>query len=200
MIARIRRNLSFANVVSMLALLVALGGTSYAAVALPDDSVDSPQIKSSAVKNSELGADAVTTGKIKDATLLAADFAVGELPPKGPKGDTGATGPAGAPGGIAAATVQHLPAPADLADGAKGSYAVYCPAGQQAIGGGVRGDDLSSEQTVVTSSRPAISTVNGEPPASGGGFDGWKVTVFNPPGGDIAGIRPDMWVVCVPAP
>ena len=64
---------------------------------------------------------------------------------------TGTTGPA---------TVQRAQAAADLGDGLKGSYDVYCPAGQQAIGGGVRGDDTLSEATSVTSSRPAISSTN----------------------------------------
>lgn len=199
MIVAIRRNMSFANVTSTLALLVALGGTSYAAVVLPDDSVDSAQIKASAVKNSELGADAVTTAKLKDGTLVAADFASGQLPGEGPKGDTGPAGPAGAPGGITAATVQFVQAPGDLADGAKASYAAYCPEGQQAIAGGGRGDDLLSEQTTVSSSRPSISLTNTEPPMSGQGFAGWRITVFNPVGGDASGIRPEVWVVCVTA-
>jgi hypothetical protein len=53
-IARLRRRLTFANVTSGLALFVALGGTSYAAIALPDNSVGSSQIRRDAVGRSEI--------------------------------------------------------------------------------------------------------------------------------------------------
>jgi hypothetical protein len=49
-----KRNLSFANVTSVLALVVALGGTSYAAVHLPKNSVGTRQIKDNAVRSAEV--------------------------------------------------------------------------------------------------------------------------------------------------
>lgn len=60
-----------------------------------------------------------------------------------------------------------LQAPEDLADGIEGHDAVFCPDGMQAIAGGGRGEGLDSEETAATSSRPAISRVNAEPPISG---------------------------------
>jgi len=83
------------NVVSYLALFVALGGTSYAAVKLPANSVTSKQIKKGAVASSDLRANAVTSAKVKDGSLLRKDFKAGELPSGGAKGEAGA---AGAPG------------------------------------------------------------------------------------------------------
>ena len=44
----------YANVTATTALVVALGGTSYAAITLPANSVGSRQIKSRAVTNSDL--------------------------------------------------------------------------------------------------------------------------------------------------
>src|SRR2546425_8755002 len=73
-----------AMVVAGLALLVALGGTSYAAVqALPRNSV--------------------TTVQVKDFSLLARDFKPGQIPrgavgPAGPAGPAGPQGPAGPAG------------------------------------------------------------------------------------------------------
>ena len=74
MIESIRGKLSFANVMSMVAVMIALGGTSYAA-SVARNSVGSPQIKPKAVKNSDLGNSAVTSPKVRDGSLLAKDFA-----------------------------------------------------------------------------------------------------------------------------
>jgi hypothetical protein len=92
-----------------LALFVALGGVSYAAVALPMNSVGSKQIKKGAVKTADLGKSAVTAAKVKNGSLLKKDFKAGELEPgatgpqglpgaKGDIGAAGATGPAGTTG------------------------------------------------------------------------------------------------------
>jgi hypothetical protein len=79
-------------VIACIALMIALGGTSYAAaVALPRNSV--------------------TTVQVKDRSLLAKDFKQGQLPrgapgpagPAGAAGPAGPTGPAGPAGGGAAA-------------------------------------------------------------------------------------------------
>jgi hypothetical protein len=80
----LRKRLTYANVIATLALFIALGGTSYAVTALPKNSVGTQQLKKSAV----------TSVKIKDGSLVAADFAAGTLL----KGETGATGPTGATG------------------------------------------------------------------------------------------------------
>jgi len=79
-----------AFVVACLALAVALGGTGYAAVVLPANSVGTAQLKSGAV----------VASKVKRHSLVAANFAPGQLPrgQKGAKGDTGAAGAAGAQG------------------------------------------------------------------------------------------------------
>jgi hypothetical protein len=88
---KIVHRLSPSMAVSLTALTVALGGTGYAAVKLPRNSVGNPQIKRGAV----------TGDKVQDGSLFANDFAAGQIP-KGPKGDTGpqgATGPQGPAGG-----------------------------------------------------------------------------------------------------
>ena len=74
------------NVVAYLALFVALGGTSFAAVSL----------KRNSVKGKHIAANAVTSPKVKNASLLATDFAPGQLP----RGESGATGAQGAQGAL----------------------------------------------------------------------------------------------------
>ncbi|MDQ3851120.1 MAG: collagen-like protein [Actinomycetota bacterium] len=80
----------YANVTATMALVVALGGTSYAAVSLPKNSVGSKQIRKNAVSSS----------KVKNRSLLSKDFKAGQLPrgPQGLPGQRGAPGTPGAPG------------------------------------------------------------------------------------------------------
>jgi hypothetical protein len=63
-----RQKLSFANVVSVLALFVALGGSAYA-FHLGRDSVGSKQLKKSAVTTAKVKKEAITAAKVKKATL-----------------------------------------------------------------------------------------------------------------------------------
>ena len=90
MLAKLRTRLTFANVCSFLALLIALGtGSAYAAntvfstdivdgeVKQPDlgtASITSPKIRNGEVNNIDLAADAVDDAKVLDASLTAADL------------------------------------------------------------------------------------------------------------------------------
>src|SRR4051794_2350476 len=91
------KRLRYSNVMSTIAVFIALGGASYAAVTLPKNSVGTKQIKNGQVKHADLGKNAVTSTNVKDGSLLGTDFKAGQLPagPKGDKGDTGAQGPKG---------------------------------------------------------------------------------------------------------
>ena len=93
--------------VALLALFVALGGTSYAAINLPANSVGPKQIKRSAV----------TSAKVKDASLLARDFKPGELAGPvqvGPAGAAGAQGAHGVNGGDGANGLEGPTGPTGL--------------------------------------------------------------------------------------
>jgi hypothetical protein len=87
---RVRKRLTYANVMSSIAVFVVLGGGAYAATTLPKNSVGSSQIK----------ANAVTSSKVKDGSLLSKDFKPGQLVAgaPGPTGSTGSTGPTGPTG------------------------------------------------------------------------------------------------------
>ena len=91
------RKPSPAMLVALLALFVALGGSSYAAVVLSKNSVRSKHIAKGAVKRSEIARSAVNSAKVADGSLLATDFNAGQLPagpqgPPGPQGDKGDRG------------------------------------------------------------------------------------------------------------
>jgi hypothetical protein len=96
----ILRRPSAAVAIASAALFVSLGGGAYAAAALPAHSVGARQLK----------ANSLTSVAVKDHSLLAIDFASGQLPSGGgdappmndsghgdapPKGDTGDPGPKG---------------------------------------------------------------------------------------------------------
>jgi hypothetical protein len=90
------------HILALLALFVALGGTSYAAANLPVNSVGSRQIKNNAV----------SSVKVKDRSLLAKDFKSGQLP-RGAKGDTGRPGTDASINGVQAGgdLTGHYPSP-----------------------------------------------------------------------------------------
>ena len=100
MFARFRARLTYGNVVATLALFLALGGTSYAAISITGKNVKNSSLTGKDVKNNSLtGADVKTikSGDVADRSLLAKDFKTGQLP-AGPKGDTGSAGADGARG------------------------------------------------------------------------------------------------------
>jgi hypothetical protein len=99
-----RPRLTYANVVATLALFVALGGGSYAAIKVtgrnvPRDALTGADIKNLTgrdVRNNSLtGADVarLTTADVANGRLLAEDFAPGQLP-SGARGEQGPPGQA----------------------------------------------------------------------------------------------------------
>ena len=97
--------------VALIALFVALTGTSIAAVsALPANSVGARELKAGSVGTKELkgrsvtfgkiAAGAITSGLVQNGSLTMADFNQQQLPtgPIGPVGPAGPIGPAGPPG------------------------------------------------------------------------------------------------------
>lgn len=72
--------LSYANVASTLALVLAVGGGGTAvAAALANNSVGSPQVKDGSLKKRDLGANSVTGAKVKDGSLGQHDLTAGPV-------------------------------------------------------------------------------------------------------------------------
>lgn len=82
-------SLSYANVVSSLALFLAIGGVSWAAATLPKNSVGAKQLKKNAVTtkkikkyavtNSKIRKNAVTSSRIKNGSVLSDDINLATL-------------------------------------------------------------------------------------------------------------------------
>jgi hypothetical protein len=189
--------------VAYLALFIALGGSSYAAVNLPRNSVTAREIAPRAVGSSELKDDAVTARNVKNLTFN--DFSPGVLDGLKAKGNSGAPGPQGSPGPEGArgpAGPPGLPGPAgppgDVSDlvyrqmnvtvPAKDIVEAFVPCAQGtfATGGGAIG------ATFVAASVPSddASDLDEKPD------NGWSSFVFNStdtPAGATA------YAVCAPA-
>jgi hypothetical protein len=90
---RLRSHVSYANVTASLALFIALGGTGYAAVTLPRNSVGSAQLRSNAVGTKEIRRGAVRSADIRNRTIRVSDLATSTR--KSLRGTPGPAGPAG---------------------------------------------------------------------------------------------------------
>src|SRR5262245_26026243 len=64
-----RPKLTYANVVATLALFIALGGASYAALRLPKNSVGPKQLKKNAGTTAKVKKEAITAAKVRKGTL-----------------------------------------------------------------------------------------------------------------------------------
>ena len=170
----LRRRPSPAMVVACLALLVALGGTSIAAVSqlVPRNSVGTVQLRNSAVTNPKLRNNAVNSAKVANRSLLRSDFAPGQLPagptgPQGPAGAAGPAGPAGAAGVIGAITVRTAPTvvndPGAAPDGTwtSGRITRSCEGNERAISAGTSwGDDGANLRLVTQEIEPQLNAQN----------------------------------------
>ena len=122
------RRPSPALVIACIALVFALAGTSYATVLqVPRNSVGTAQLKSNAV----------TSAKVKNRTLLRADFAPGQLQ-AGPIGPAGPTGPAGPAGPAGLSGLEKIDTTSASNSISPKTQTTTCPTGKRLLGGGVR--------------------------------------------------------------
>ena len=162
-------------VVACIALLVALGGTSVAAVTqLARNSVGTAQLRNNAVTNPKIRNNAINSAKVANRSLLRTDFAPGQLPagptgpqgPAGPAGPAGAAGPAGPAGVIGAITVRTA---AGLVDGGvaeNGGYntrrvTALCQGNERAISAGTSwSDDAAGRELMTGELEPQLNAQN----------------------------------------
>lgn len=76
---KLKRHLSVANVLSLIAIFVALSATAVAATKIGPGQVKAVNIASQAVTNAKIKTQAVTSGKIKNLGIVAGDLAAGSV-------------------------------------------------------------------------------------------------------------------------
>lgn len=151
------RHVSPGMVVACVALGVALGGTSVAAVTqlVPRNSVGTVQLKNNAVSTAKLRNQAVTGAKIRSNTitssdvrngsLIRADFAPGQLAENVPTGEPGQPGISG---------LQRVAGTTAMSSVNSKSVTVSCPSGKRVVGGGARAAGSGSNRISVVESYP----------------------------------------------
>ena len=170
LISSIFRRLTFANATSVLALFVALGGASYAAIKVPANSVGTKQVRNRAITQRKLDRKLLTS-------LRGARGVPGLQGPQGLQGPKGDAGPAGsgalgdgtvttsklADSSVTQAKVGLTTALATSSVDANASKAelATCPAGTSVIGGAVEVVDQSHHLingvAAISYSGPAIT-------------------------------------------
>jgi hypothetical protein len=166
------------TVAAYAALFVALGGTSYAAIKLPANSVGSREIRNSSVQRTDLAKTARPPSRARIASVVsdtmtsqdvlsALSAAVQGQP--GAKGDTGPTGPAGPQGapGVAQIVVREAVS-ADVTANHDGVARALCQPGERVLGGGGRFTAAGQAGAIMTSTLPTDSP-----------DQGWGVTYTN---------------------
>jgi hypothetical protein len=131
--------LTYANVMATIAVFIALGGSSYAALTVTGKNVKNSSLTGKDLKNNSVtGSDVknLRSGDVKNGSLLAADFKAGQLP-------AGAKGDPGTPGSDAFGSLTYREA---TTTGNPNSYGkVECPTGLVPTGGGARANSLGTE-------------------------------------------------------
>jgi hypothetical protein len=189
----IKHRPSPAMVVACLALLVALTGTSVAAVsALAPNSVGPAQLREGAVTNGKLRNNSVTGDKVANRSLTSVDFVAGTLPrgprgaagPAGPAGPAGAAGPAGPAGVIGAVTVRQGGVVVPGGTAQDGSYdtetvTVNCNANEKAISAGTGwSDDVADRELWTQRMTPLLTGSNVTGFRATGGNDSGNSSTF----------------------
>jgi hypothetical protein len=174
-VSRMRRHMTYANVMATIAVFLGLGGSSYAVVKITGKDVKNGSLTGLDIKNGSLsGID------VRDGSLRATDFRQGDLPAgapgiQGPKGDPGATK------AIVRTSSGH------------GVQITSCLPGETATGGGGHSPDGYVIATGPASHPQAFFSVNG-PPGEFNGSTTWESRAVKIDGSDA---DVTTWVVCV---
>ena len=129
--SKLRPQLTYANVMATVAVFIALGGSSYAALR-----VGSGQIVNNSVRSKDIRNNDVRSTDVRNRSLLAKDFQAGQLPAgqKGDSGPQGQTGQQGPPGVSGLVRILTASGPQDSESGKLAT--ANCPAGKRVIGAG----------------------------------------------------------------
>jgi hypothetical protein len=197
-----RPRLTYANVMSSIAVFLILGGgVAFAATQLPKNSIGTKQLKKNAVTAAKIKKNSVNSAKVKNHSLRAVDFEAGQLPDgpqgkEGPRGPEGPRGERGEPGEAGATAVVTRYGPlVKLPDSAESSSYAECGAGEAVTGGGWDFPEMrpANHEYFLEGSRPSLKEeevgtggVFYREPPNGQAATGWVVFFANETGSTVA--------------
>ncbi len=178
---------------ALLALFVALGGTSYATVHnVPKASVGTPELKRNAVKAAKIAPNAVRAAHVLNGSLLSDDFRAGQIP-QGPKGEKGDKGDKGDSGATNVVVRTQSPCPGGLPTNVHCVTIPRCEAGERAVGGGAGmagnlGDEELQQSYPIEADGTAAET--GDTPVGWVAIIENKANLMQVPTGSVVCVRP----------
>ena len=201
--SRVRKRLSFANVVSLIALFIALGGTSYAATSLARNSVGKGQIRANAVGKSEAAPNSIGKSEIGTSAVGRSEIATDGVAASEIKKDAIDSDEV-ADGGLQAA---DLSAAAQAAINGVKVHSTITSAGAQSTGNakavtkgatGVYSVDLGFDGSACQYSATVSGTTAGLATVTADGTNKnlVSVTTFAVPGGAAADLPFNLIVAC----
>jgi hypothetical protein len=195
MVTHIRRRLTFANVMSVIAVFIALGGSAYA-FKLGKNSVGTKQLKNNAVTTAKIKNKAVTGAKVADASLTGANLANGTV--SSSKLAAGAVGSGGiADGAVSGSKLgvvdTHVVATPLPDTGVLTRAVASCAPGERLIGGGANTAAFGKDIT-IQGNRP--SKADASEIADGEAFEFWETSAINEPG-ETGATSVRSWAVCL---
>ena len=192
MLRGLRRRITYADVMATIAVFIALGGVSYAAVTLPKNSVGNAQLRKNAVTGLKVRNSSLTGGDIRNRSLTAADFKGSVQGPQGPAGPPGAAGAKGdtGPAGATNVVVRRKGLGA-LPAGQFTNGVAVCQTGERATGGG-GGFDGNGGNEIIQQSFPALASGDAVP--DGATPVAWRVFMKNANAFQLA--NASIYVVC----
>jgi hypothetical protein len=207
---QIRRHLTYANVMSSIAVFLMLGG----ATAFAATKVGANEIKANSIKTGKIVKEAVVSGKIKNGAVIESKIADGAVTTNKLADNAVTTGKivndAVTGDKVKESTLSTVPSATKATTATKLSSVTVvkvdftvtggagnsktetatCPAGSQAISGGVRDDPFIST-AAVTTSRPVVDESG--IPDTGESFTGWRASVTNT---GAAALSSSVWAIC----
>jgi hypothetical protein len=178
MFRSLRGRISYANVIATIALFVALGGSSYAALQLPRNSVGPKQLKRNAVTATKIKRNAVTTAKVKNNAVT------GEKINEGTLGKVNSATAADTAGSAPVSRLDYrqttVPLPDDGPVVTRAS--VNCDTGLNATGGGAKVSNPDAPDTFIVDTNPVGRTA-------------WEATGY----AGVGGVTLTVYVICAQA-
>jgi len=181
-----RSRLTYANVMSSLAVFMVLGGGAAIAAksSLPKNSVGTKQLRKGGVRTADIRKQAVTLPKIATSARAALR---GQ---SGPRGVTGQQGPGGPPGAFGSVVIRFVEFSVE-AESISSQEVASCEPGERAVGGGAGFAGSPGSEMRIVYSGPG----DGEgKPEQGQAPTAWEGVIYNSEGAAREDGR--VYVVC----